>query len=144
MKRLLPAMMRSLGVGLRLIGFVLLAASTTDADEPRIVNLYNFVRNSDYRVPHSEAVLYEATRRQIQLIKPTGLPVTWALQYDALMNPRYQKLLKEQLGPQDEIAAWWEIPKPLAEKAGIQWRGQHDWDPVANVGFSPGYTPDER
>ncbi len=33
---------------------------------------------------------------------------------------------------------------PLAEKAGIKWRGEHEWDPAANVGFSPSYTPDER
>ncbi len=115
-----------------------------DASEPRIVNIYNFVRNSDYRIPNSEDVLYETTRQQIQLIKQANLPATWALQYDALINPRYQKLFKEQLGPNDEIAAWWEIPQPLAEKAGLKWRGQHEWDSTANVGFSPGYTPGER
>jgi len=115
-----------------------------NASGPRIVNLYNFVRNSDYRVPNSEDVLYDATRRQIQLLKSVKLPATWALQYDALINPRYQKLFHEQLSTQDEIAAWWEIPRPLAEKAGLTWRGQHEWDPTANVGFSPGYTPTER
>jgi hypothetical protein len=120
------------------------AAERVDAREPRIFNIYNFIRNSDYRVPNSEEVLYETTRQQIQLIKPTGLPATWALQYDALINPRYQKLLKEQLGAGDEIAAWWEIPKPLAEKAGLKWRGKHEWDSQANIGFSPGYTPEER
>ena len=101
---------------------------TADASEPRIVNIYNFVRNSDYRVPNSEDVLYETTRQQIQLLKQAGLPATWALQYDALINPRYQKLFKEELGTNDEIAAWWEIPQPLAEKAGLKWRGQHEWD----------------
>jgi len=115
-----------------------------NANEPRIVNIYNFVRNSDYRVANSEDVLYETTRQQIQLLKQAGLPATWALQYDALINPRYQKLFKEQLGSNDEIAAWWEIPRPLAEKAGLQWRGRHEWDPTANIGFSPGYTPEER
>jgi hypothetical protein len=115
-----------------------------DVSQPRIVNIYNFIRNADYRVPNSEDVLYEATRQEIQLVKQANLHATWALQYDALINPRYQKLLKEQLGPQDEIAAWWEIPQPLAEKAGLKWRGGHEWDPSANVGFSPGYTPEER
>jgi hypothetical protein len=114
------------------------------ASEPRIVNIYNFVRNSDYRVRNSADVLYEATRQEIQLLKQAGLPATWALQYDALINPRYQKLFKEQLGAKDEIAAWWEIPRPLAEKAGLKWRGQHEWDSTANIGFSPGYTPEER
>ncbi len=112
---------------------------------PRIVNIFNFVRNSDYRLANSEDTLYEATRQEIQLIKPTKLSATWALQYDALINPRYQKLFKEQLGTNNEIAAWWEIPRPLVEKAGLKWRGHdHEWDSTANVGFSPGYTPDER
>lgn len=113
--------------------------------QPRIVNIYNFIRNSDYRVENSENVLFETTRQQIQLIKPTRMPATWALQYDALINPKYQKLLKEELGPDDEIAAWWEIPRQLAEKAGLKWRGHdHDWDSTANIGFSPGYAPEDR
>ena len=115
-----------------------------DASEPRIVNIYNFVRNSDSRLANSEAVLYETTRQQIRLLKPAHLPATWALQYDALINPNYQKLFREQLGAHDEIAAWWEIPRPLAEKAGLKWRGRFDWDWAADVGFSPGYTPAER
>ena len=121
------------------------AADRLDGRTPRVVNIYNFIRNSDYRLSNSEDVLYQATEKEIQLIKPTGLPATWALQYDALINPRYQKLLKEQLSTNDEIAAWWEIPRPLVEKAGLKWRGHnHEWDSTANVGFSPGYTPEER
>ena len=129
-----------------LLCVVLLAGALQSASArgPRIVNIYNFVRNSDSRLPNSEEVLYETTRQQIQLIKQAALPATWALQYDALINPRYQKLFKEQLGSKDEIAAWWEIPRPLAENAGLKWRGRFDWDWVANVGFSPGYTPEER
>ena len=120
------------------------AAPASHSPAPRIVNLYNFIRNSDSRLAKSEQVLYEATRQQIELLKPAGLPATWALQYDALINPRYQTLLREQLRTNDEIGAWWEIPRPLAEKAGLKWRGRWDWDWAANVGFSPGYTPEER
>ena len=102
------------------------------------MNIYNFIRNSDYRVPNSEDVLFETTRQQLQLVNEHHLPATWALQYDALMNPKYQKLLKQNAGPEQEIAAWWEIPKPLAEKAGLKWRGDHDWDSTANIGFFTG------
>jgi hypothetical protein len=120
------------------------AATSEETKAPRIVNIYNFIRNSDFRVPDSENVLFDCTRHQVELLKSVKLPATWALQYDALINPRYQKLLKDELGTNDEIAAWWEIPQPLAEKAGLKWRGAHEWDPAANVGFSPGYSPDER
>jgi hypothetical protein len=114
------------------------------ASEPRSVTIYNFVRDNDYRIPDSKAVLYNATVQQIQLLKKADLPATFALQYDALMDANYQKLFKEELGTNDEIAAWWEIPHELAEKAGLTWRGRHEWDPAADVGFSPGYTPEER
>ena len=43
-----------------------------------------------------------------------------------------------------EIGAWWELPQPLVEQAGISWRGRYPWDWRANVGFSTGYTPVER
>ncbi|MGC3959761.1 MAG: hypothetical protein QM813_18115 [Verrucomicrobiota bacterium] len=114
------------------------------APQPRIVNIYNFIRNSDFRLENSEERMFDCTRRQVELLRSVNLPATWALQYDALINPRYPKLLKEQLGTNDEIGAWWEIPRQLAEKAGLKWRGRHDWDPEAHVGFSPGYSPEER
>lgn len=118
--------------------------SSAAATEPRIVNIYNFIRNSDFRLKDSEKILFDCTKRQIELLKKYNLPATWALQYDALINLRYPRLLKERLGTNDEIAAWWEIPQQLAERAGLKWRGRNEWDPEANVGFSPGYTPDER
>jgi hypothetical protein len=55
------------GLAFALIG-ASLPSGQAGAREPRIVNIYNFVRNSDYRVPHSEEVLYEATRQEIELI----------------------------------------------------------------------------
>lgn len=114
------------------------------AGQPHIVSLYNFVRERDFRLPDSEAVLFNATTQQVQLIKQANLHATWALEYDALMDTNYQNYFRQELGTNDEIAAWWEIPQELVEKAGLTWRGQHHWDPVANVGFSPGYTPAER
>lgn len=111
---------------------------------PRIVNVYCFCRENDFRTPRSESVLFNATVQQIRLLKKAGLTATFALQYDALMDPKYQKLFKEELGTNDEIAAWWEIPEELVERAGLKWRGRHEWDPAADVGFSPGYTPEER
>jgi hypothetical protein len=66
------------------------------------------------------------------------------LQYDALMDGRYQTLLKGLSRDSFEIGGWWEIPQPLVEKAGMKWRGRYPWDWRANIGFSTGYTPEER
>lgn len=122
------------------IGFTPLSAAAA----PRIVNIYNFVRENDFRLKDSEAVLFEATARQIELIKSLKLPATFALEYDALIKSNYQELFKQRLPTNCEIGGWFEIPQSLVERAGLKWRGQHEWDPAANVGFSPGYTPEER
>ncbi|HEY3389836.1 MAG TPA: hypothetical protein VGK38_09710, partial [Prolixibacteraceae bacterium] len=36
------------------------------------------------------------------------------------------------------------IPQPLVEKAGFKWRGRYPWDWHADIGFSTGYSPEER
>ena len=114
------------------------------AGQPRIVNLYCFARDQDYRLANSQEVLFEATTQQVQLFKQANLPATFALQYDALMDTNYQNYFKAQLGTNYEIAAWWEIPQELAVRAGLTWRGQHEWDSTPDVDFSCGYTPAER
>jgi hypothetical protein len=76
-------------------------------------------------------------------MKENKLGGTFLLQYDALIDPRYQKLLKD-LSKDFEVGAWWELPQPLVEKAGIKWRGRYPWDWAANVGFSIGYSLAER
>ncbi len=112
----------------------------------RIVNIYNFVRNSDPRVANSEDILYEAAAHQLALLQRLNLPGTFALQYDALINPRYQRLFKTHAAKELEIGAWLEIPRALVEKAGLPWRGpaKWQWDWHVDVDFTIGYTPDER
>jgi len=112
---------------------------------PRIVNIINFIRllePRDRRI--TEDVLYQTVVRQIELMKEYNLGGTFLLQYDALIDPRYQQLLKNLPHDSFEIGAWWEIPQPMAEKAGLKWRGRYPWDWHANIGFTTGYTPAER
>src|SRR5882757_2212683 len=114
-------------------------------DHPRIVNIVNFIRLLEPRDPKiTEEVLYETVVKQVEMMKKYQLDGTFLLQYDALMDPRYQKLLKGLPANSFELGAWWEIPQPLVEKAGLQWRGRYPWDWRANIGFSTGYTPEER
>jgi hypothetical protein len=113
--------------------------------QPKIVNIVNFIRLLEPRDSAiTQAVLYETVAKQVQLMKQYKLGGTFLLQYDALMDPRYQQLLKSLPRNSFEIGAWWEIPQPLVEKAGLKWRGRYPWDWHADVGFSTGYTPDER
>jgi hypothetical protein len=112
---------------------------------PRIVNIVNFIRLLEPRDSAiTEDVLYQTVVKQVALMKKYNLRGTFLLQYDALLDPRYQKLLKSLPRNSFEIGAWWEIPQPLVENAGLKWRGRYPWDWRANIGFSTGYTPRER
>jgi ribosomal protein S18 acetylase RimI-like enzyme len=107
----------------------------------RIVNIVNFIRAVEPRDARLDLV--EPVNRQIELITRHGLPATWLLQYDALVQGPYLGLMK-RLGPEHEIGGWFEVVQPLVEKAGLIWRGRYPWDWHAHVGFSIGYTPAER
>ena len=114
-------------------------------NRPKIVNIINFIRLLEPRDQEiTEDVLYQTVVKQIELMKKYDLGGTFLLQYDALIDPRYQQLLSGLPRDSFEIGAWWEIPQPMAEKAGLLWRGRYPWDWHANIGFTTGYTPDER
>jgi len=114
-------------------------------DHPKIVNIVNFIRLLEPRDPAiTEDVLYQTVVKQVEMMRQYKLGGSFLLQYDALMDPRYQKLLKSLPRDTFEIGAWWEIPQPLVERAGLKWRGRYPWDWRANIGFATGYTPKER
>lgn len=118
---------------------------TQEKPGPKIVNIVNFIRLLEPRDPNiTEEVLYRTVVKQVAIMKQYHLPGTFLLQYDALMDKRYQQLLAGLPKDAFEIGAWWEIPQPLVEKAGLKWRGRYPWDWRANIGFSTGYTPSER
>ena len=114
-------------------------------DAPRFINIVNFVRQTEPRIGDGmEEELYRCTANQLSLLNKYGLKGTFLLQYDAMIDPRYQYLLKVRLREGSEIGAWWEITQPHVEAAGLQWRGVYPWDWHANVGFSTGYSQEER
>ncbi len=114
-------------------------------EHPRIVNIVNFIRLLEPRGTEiTEDILYQTVVNQVKMMNANRLGGTFLLQYDALMDSRYQQLLKILPDSLFEIGAWWEIPQPLVENAGLKWRGRYPWDWYANVGFSVGYTPEER
>ena len=88
--------------------------------------------------------LYETVCRQVELVNRYNLPATFLLEYDALINPLYQNLLKTKLKEDSEIGVWWELTQPQIEAAGLKWRGEYSWVSHANIAFSTGYTKEER
>lgn len=112
--------------------------------KPQIVNIINFIRGVEPRVP--ELDLLEPVEKQIKLLKEYRLPGTFLIQYDAMLQEKFSRLLISELDDNFEIGGWLEIVQPLVEKAGLEWRGRpgFPWDWHANTGFSIGYTPEER
>ena len=120
-------------------------ASGEQKDTPKIVNIINFIRLCEPRDEQiTEDVLYNTVAKQVEIMRKYELGGTFLLQYDALLDGRYQTLMKSLPADSFEIGAWWEIPQPLVENAGMTWRGRYRWDWHADVGFSTGYTPAER
>ena len=90
---------------------------------------------------------FDTLRKQLMLIKQFGFPGTYALKYDAVMDERYQALLKEYLDENDEISAWWEISEPLCIRAGVDFHKAEvriEYDDRVNSAYSLGYEPWER
>jgi len=121
------------------------AQSAKDAAaSPRIINIVNFIRQTDYRLDNADSLMFDAVQKQIALSNKYNFPTTFLFQYDSLINSEYQQLMKTQLGDNCELGAWWEITQPHVEAAGIPWRGEHSWVSTANIAFTPGYTKAER
>ena len=111
------------------------------------VNIYNFIRMSHTEPSRFIWDDYETLRQEILTVKQYGFPGTYALKYDALMEPRYQSLLLEWLDKGDEISAWWEITRELCDRSGVRFRDSaraECYDDRVNSAYSIGYTPAER
>ena len=121
------------------------STTDTDGDKPKIVNIVNFIRQCEPRIDWiTEDVLFDTVEEQVKMMKKYGLKGSFLLQYDALIDHRYQELLIDLPRDQFELGIWWEIPQPLVEHSGYTWRGRYPWDWHADVGFATGYTPEER
>lgn len=141
-KHLISCLLLSLFISLYTEGQTV---KTNPKETPRIVNIINFIRQTEPRPRGiTDEVLYQTIVEEIHCMHQHKLKGTFLLQYDALINPKYQQLLKKEMSLGSEVGAWWEITQPHVEAAGMKWRGRYSWDWYANVGFATGYTPKER
>jgi len=63
---------------------------------PKIVNIVNFIRLLEPRDSTiTKDVLYQTVVKQVEIMKKYQLRGTFLLQYDALLEPKYQQLLKK-------------------------------------------------
>lgn len=107
-----------------------------------IVNIINFVRKCEPRKADNR-FLYETTKEELRLCKSFGFPSTLLLQYDALIDEDYIKLI-EKFKDNTEIGLWFEVVEPLVKAVNLPWEGRYPWDWHSDVGFLIGYSPEER
>ena len=123
----------------------IMAQTAEKQSSPCIVNFVNFIRAIEPRDDNfTDEYLFQTTANQLSQLDEYNFRGTFLLQYDALVMPVYQELLKRAMAEGHEVGAWWEITEPQVKDAGMKWRGRYPWDWHANVGFSTGYTPQER
>ena len=106
-----------------------------------IANIINFARGCEPRA-EDDSFLFPTLKAELELCKQYGFRSTVLLQYDALVKPEYQQLVKS--GYDVEPGLWLEIVQPLVEAAGMVWRGRYPWDWDIRVNFLSAYTPEER
>lgn len=125
--------------------FPFLGVNAQKKEVPHIVNFVNFIRDIEPRDEDiTPKVLFDTTKNEAEAIHRYGFRGTWLLQYDALIDSRYQEMMREELSHGCEVGGWWEITQPHVEAAGLTWRGRFPWDWHADKGFAVGYTQQER
>lgn len=83
-----------------------------------IINIYNFIRKSHEEPSRFIQDDFDTIRKQIQLVRQYGLPATYALKYDALTDPRYQKLLRKETAPRTKFPPGGKSPGSCAKRPG--------------------------
>lgn len=112
----------------------------------KVINIMNFVRADDYRYDPTGDKMFNATKAELEVVKKQGVDNTFLLQYDAVIDPRYISLFKNEADDRTELGLWYEIVRPLTNKLGLPWRGEptSNWDWHIVPGFSMAYTQEER
>ena len=112
----------------------------------KIASIMNFARQIDERMENSENILFDATRRELEMVNEFGFENTFLLQYDVLCDSRYAELFREKGTERTELGIWYEIVEPLTSACGLPYKSERGWrwDWHIVPGFSMAYTPRER
>ena len=110
------------------------------------VNIMNFVRQCEPRDKDVDQILFQTTKKQLELVQALQVPHTFLLQYDALCDDRFVTLFKEQADSNTETGLWYEIVEPLTTACGMDYESANGWkwDWHIKPGFPMAYSPKDR
>lgn len=115
---------------------------TTEASEsqPHYTIFISQVRGNICCDPGNLAFL----QAQVQALQSENLHGTFAVRYDALIDPSYLSALQKAIAQGDELAGFLEITPDLAAKSGVVFHDSSDkWFEAGNA-YLLGYSQEER
>ena len=101
-----------------------------------VINIMNFIRDIDERVENSKEILFNTTKKELEMVRKYGYKSTFLLQYDALLDEKYLNLFKD-CGDNVEFGLWYEIVRPLTESIGVPYDSKFGW--IWDWHVKPGY-----
>ena len=112
----------------------------------KILNVMNFVRQCEPRDAETEKKLFSTTASQLAMVKEQDIDNTFLLQYDALCDPRYVELFRNEINEKTELGLWYEIVQELTDAVGIPYESElgWKWDWHIKPGFSMAYSLSDR
>ena len=115
-------------------------------DPMKTVHIMNFARQCEPRNEEVDRILFDVTRKQLDLVNELEVPNTFLLQYDTLCDDRFVNLFRNKAGTLTETGLWYEIVEPLTSACGMRYDSPNGWkwDWHIRPGFSMAYTPRER
>lgn len=106
-------------------------------DGRKFITIVNPVRISSYTENPPQSL-----KSEYAVIKQRGLPATWLLTYDALINQSINSVLKT-MDRKQEFGVFLEITPAFAKEAGVTYHDSGFWHHATSV-FLSGYTQEER
>ena len=114
---------------------------------PVIANTIS-IRVTAYNPPQSVDSCLEGFKASIKYAKDANIPSTFLLECTALREPRFVKIIKEELlpDPRCEIGPCFQVDKALVEAAGLTYHGPADKlsGPENNYYWPVGYSAADR
>lgn len=109
----------------------------------KIVNIINFMRGVEPRTWLGYDI-HDVIFNQIEMMDKYNMRGTFLLEYDALIDPRYQEVCRNLPADRYEVGLWHEIVQPHAEEIGVKWEGRYAWDWHSNFCYTGAYTFAQR
>lgn len=112
----------------------------------KVLNIMNFARSFEPRNLETEKKLLNTTKEQLDLVNELGVPATFLLQYDVIVNGEFVKMIKERAGENIELGFWYEVVEPLTSACGLPYESENGWrwDWHIKPGFSVSYSLSDR